>query len=375
MTGPVRDRLLFLTVGSFSGANARLLAALRTELPDTQIAELDLRPGIRASVPVLARGAVEILRTCGPAGLRSRDAFRHHFLRSAAFAAAVRARVARRVAEGGFRATLQTQSLCNAGVPGVPNYVYTDHAALARDEEADAPAALPLSAAWRAAERSIYVAAAHVFTFGPRVREVLVERYGIPADRVTVAGAGVNVTARAAPDGSLARYARRNILFVGIEWTRKGGPELLEAFAAVRARFPDATLTVIGCDPVGTPPPGVSVLGRLPFEAVAAHFETASLFCLPSRIEPFGIAIAEALQFGLPVVSTTVGDIASMVTDGENGRLVAPRDPQALAAALIDMLESPERLQAFGARSAARAAPYTWPMVASRIAAHLRRPA
>ena len=60
----------------------------------------------------------------------------------------------------------------------------------------------------------------------------------------------------------------------------------------------------------------------------------ASVFCLPSRKEPFGIVLLEALSFGLPVVATAVGGVPEVLGGGSLGYLVGPDDPEALAAAL-----------------------------------------
>jgi glycosyltransferase involved in cell wall biosynthesis len=64
--------------------------------------------------------------------------------------------------------------------------------------------------------------------------------------------------------------------------------------------------------------------------------------------------VLDALAVGLPVVATTAGGIPEMITDGVHGRLVPPRDPAALAAALVELLEQPERAKAMGEAGRAR---------------------
>ncbi|HWT94088.1 MAG TPA: hypothetical protein VN238_13875, partial [Solirubrobacteraceae bacterium] len=84
-----------------------------------------------------------------------------------------------------------------------------------------------------------------------------VEDYGVPAGRVHVVGLGRNYDV---PPPAHRDWRTPRFLFVGFDWERKGGPLLLRAFARVRARVPDATLTVVG----GHPPldaPGVTGLG------------------------------------------------------------------------------------------------------------------
>jgi glycosyltransferase involved in cell wall biosynthesis len=88
---------------------------------------------------------------------------------------------------------------------------------------------------------------------------------------------------------------------------------------------------------------------------VADLHRAADLFVQPSRSEGLPLAILEAMGAGLPVVATRVGGIHEAVIDGRTGRLVPPADPAALAAALRELLDAPERRAAFGRAGAARA--------------------
>ena len=78
----------------------------------------------------------------------------------------------------------------------------------------------------------------------------------------------------------------------------------------------------------------------------------ADLFVLPSRHEPWGVVVNEALAAGLPVVlSDRVGAAADLLVDGENGRLVPAGDAVALANALEDLCRDPQGRQAAGEAS------------------------
>jgi glycosyltransferase involved in cell wall biosynthesis len=96
----------------------------------------------------------------------------------------------------------------------------------------------------------------------------------------------------------------------------------------------------------------VTFRGARPKSEIAEVMRAADLFVLPSRLETFGAAIAEALASGLPVVSTAAGGIPELVNE-RNGRLVARDDPVALAHALVDALEN---IAAFDRRAIAEAA-------------------
>jgi glycosyltransferase involved in cell wall biosynthesis len=73
------------------------------------------------------------------------------------------------------------------------------------------------------------------------------------------------------------------------------------------------------------------------------------VFCFPSHLEGLGTSVLDALAMRRPVVSTTAGGIPEMIDSGVHGRLVPPRDPGALAAALLWMLEHPAEAAAMGA--------------------------
>ena len=76
----------------------------------------------------------------------------------------------------------------------------------------------------------------------------------------------------------------------------------------------------------------------------------AKTFCLPSRAEPFGIAILEAGAYRLPVVASRVGGIPEIIIDGETGLLVEPDDTRALTAALDRVLSDADLARNLGER-------------------------
>jgi glycosyltransferase involved in cell wall biosynthesis len=84
----------------------------------------------------------------------------------------------------------------------------------------------------------------------------------------------------------------------------------------------------------------VRFLGYMTREKLTPYYQQATVFVIPSLNEPQGIVIQEAMACGLPVVGSAVGGIPEMVRDGHNGLLVPPRDPQALAEAIIRILSN-----------------------------------
>jgi len=80
------------------------------------------------------------------------------------------------------------------------------------------------------------------------------------------------------------------------------------------------------------------------------HLLSFTVFCLPSRSESFPLSVVEAMLASLPVVATDVGSVAEAVRDGQTGLLVPRDDPQALADALLRLLEDPALRDSMGRR-------------------------
>lgn len=366
-----RGRALFVRRAQFSYVNESLLAALRRARPDLDFDDLDVDELLSLRSFAFQKCILGAIAEYGPRSLRSRKQLRFCFMRSTSFYRTTQRLIRAKATAKDYAFTVQTQSLFNAASGKVPNLIYSDHASLARESSAWDEGLGDPSQVWLALEAEIYRDAAHIFTFGSRVRRVLIDRYGLAADKVSTCGTGANILPQTPPDFDLARYARRNILFAGIEWERKGGPELLAAFKILRRRLPDVSLTIVGCRPTeAAGVPGCETLGRVSKPELARLYEAGSCFCVPSRHEPFGNVFVEAGHFGLPVVATTVGEIGDVVHDGINGFRVPPSNPDALAEALWRVLHEPQSARQMGQAGKQLTADYNWDVVAARILAH-----
>lgn len=198
-----------------------------------------------------------------------------------------------------------------------------------------------------AAERSAVRAAAHVFTMTEAAARSIVDDYGVAARRVTAVGGGFNFDCM--PDVE-RNEPNKTILFVGRDFKRKGGDVLVTAFRRVRERLPEARLLIAG---VGTDQvercPGVEALGIVTDRTgLAKLYADASVFCLPSRYEPYGFALVEAMAFGLPCVAAHGVASHEIVVPGKTGILVRPGDIEELADALTHLLEHRDRAKAMG---------------------------
>jgi glycosyltransferase involved in cell wall biosynthesis len=145
------------------------------------------------------------------------------------------------------------------------------------------------------------------------------------------------------------------VLFVGGNFARKGGPDLLAALQTL----PDAELDVVTGSDVGPIPPEVRCrvhrgLGPGDPELLALY-RRADVFALPSHGDCLPLVLAEAAACGLPLVATALGAMSEVVRDGVNGFLVTPGAPADLRRALQRLVESPELRRAMGAESLALA--------------------
>jgi glycosyltransferase involved in cell wall biosynthesis len=159
------------------------------------------------------------------------------------------------------------------------------------------------------------------------------------------------------------------LLFVGRISPEKGIPDLLEAYALVRARQSAVKLALIGDGPLrATYETGargqawgedVRFLGAIPNRDLPPFFRAASVFLSPSvstgRWEEYvGMTNLQAMACGLPVVSTRSGAIPEYVP-ASAGLLVSERDPQALAEAVLELLSDPARRKQMGEAGRAHA--------------------
>jgi colanic acid/amylovoran biosynthesis glycosyltransferase len=143
----------------------------------------------------------------------------------------------------------------------------------------------------------------------------------------------------------------------------KGQRGLAEAVAMLRDKGLDIALRIAGEDDHGGAgyrleleadlrslgyDPATILLGPVPEAAVRAEIENAHIFVLNSDEEPLGVALMEAMAMETPVIATRAGGVPELVIEGENGVLVPPQDPVALAGAIEALLADPDRCLALG---------------------------
>jgi len=195
----------------------------------------------------------------------------------------------------------------------------------------------------------------------------------------TIVPNGVDVDA--APAEPKPAGPELRILFVGRADERKGLPILLTAFNALVEHVP-CRLTVIGTDReevlryVADPDllRWMDIRGRVSREDLWKELHRADLLCAPSLSgESFGMVLTEAFAAGTPVIASAIAGYSDVVSDGVDGLLVPPGDPQRLAEELQRAHYEPERLQEMGEAARRSAQRYAWPRVADEVTAVYER--
>ena len=151
-------------------------------------------------------------------------------------------------------------------------------------------------------------------------------------------------------------------------FARKGGDLLFAAFAQVRRSRPDLRLLVLG-EPIPSCPPGVEYVGYLPRrEDVIEVFHRADVLVLPSRCEPYGMALVEAMNQGLPCIVSNTGGMPEIVEHGTTGLVVGKEDPEQLVAAIVRLLDSPTEWSAMSQAGRDRVTTrLNWNAIAARM--------
>jgi glycosyltransferase involved in cell wall biosynthesis len=154
----------------------------------------------------------------------------------------------------------------------------------------------------------------------------------------------------------------------------KGGDVLVAALESVATGHPRDRFELFG---PGEPPAAVADLaarsenvrwgGWLDAETKREAFRAATVFVLPSISEGLPMALLEAMAWGRPIVASAMGGVLDLITDGEDGLLVPPADPAALAAALRRLLEDPELRRRLAEKAERRSAEFTEAAVWGRL--------
>lgn len=208
-------------------------------------------------------------------------------------------------------------------------------------------------AAGEATERAAIAHAALVSVSSPWAADSVIAHYGKPAERVMAAPWGCNFLPVSRneivwnrPEGNICR-----LLFVGLDWQRKGGPIVIETARRLAHAGIPFRLDIVGAAP--DVPPGmeqVHIHDRLdkanPQQSrqLLALFRNASFLLLPTRQDCTPMVFAEANAYAVPAITADVGGVTGVVRDGESGVVLpASAGGDEFAAAIADLWSAPAR--------------------------------
>jgi glycosyltransferase involved in cell wall biosynthesis len=202
-------------------------------------------------------------------------------------------------------------------------------------------------------------------------------------DKIIVIPNGINI------DEFCISYSKKNcreklglplndeiLLFLGGLDPHKGPDVLLKAMPKILKSIPDAKLVFVGsggmreelerlCKRLAVEE-SVKFAGFVEEHLKPFYYRAADVFCLPSvmKHEIFGIVNLEAMVCDVPIVASKIGGVPDVVKDGENGLLVPPRDSEALADAIVYLLENEDIRKRMGKNGRKKVEGYSWERIA-----------
>jgi glycosyltransferase involved in cell wall biosynthesis len=241
-------------------------------------------------------------------------------------------------------------------------------------------------------EEEVYRGCDRVFALTDIERDQIHALYGVSSDRIGVIPPGVDIDvfrpgkSKAGSREKLHLPDTLTVSTLGRLDSRKGLDLFLRAAGALRDRHEFPSLSVVLSAGDGSPGEAeerdklnriieklqlqavLTWLPVLPEAQVPDFYQASDVFVLPSRYEPFGIVMLEAMATGVPVVATTNGGPSKVIEHGRDGYLVDPESSDRLAGLIADLLIDTDRRVAFGQNARAKVeAEYSWTSIAERF--------
>lgn len=211
-------------------------------------------------------------------------------------------------------------------------------------------------AAWkRRATDRLYEAARHFFPWNEWVAASLRDDYGVPAEKITAVSPGVDQHLFQPNPSARAQDGLVRLLFVGGNFTRKGGDLLLRWARETQIKTP-WELHLVTRDSV-TETPGVIVHSQVANNSpeLVRLYQQSDLFVLPTLADCYSLVAMEAMACGLPVIISRLGGIPEIVADGQTGFLLEPGDYPSLALRLDQIVTDAGLRQKMGTAALGRA--------------------
>ena len=170
---------------------------------------------------------------------------------------------------------------------------------------------------------------------------------------------------------------KMNLLFVGRLEKRKGLPNLLNAYAVLKWRYPDLRLIIVGpgtlnfdCHSIISARnlQDITFVGGVSYKELPKYYQTADIFCAPSLGgESFGIVLLEAMAAGTPIIASNIDGYKDVLTDQKEGLLVEPGEPEAFADGISKLIDDANLRSKMRIRGPKTAIKYRWEVIADQI--------
>ncbi len=209
------------------------------------------------------------------------------------------------------------------------------------------------------------------------------KNYRVPASKVSLVPFGANLVEPPSFEDVLAKInvrdrSRCELLFVGVDWKRKGADIAVKAADILVKSGVRTRLTIVGCQPPNgfSLPPYVEIIPFISKQTPEGRAKLNNLyarshfFVFPTRAEAFGIVLAEASTFGVPCLTTATGGLSSVVANGINGKLFHPSaNGSEYAAFILGSWNHPNRYRRLAERTAEEGATrFSWKTCGRQVA-------
>jgi glycosyltransferase involved in cell wall biosynthesis len=178
-------------------------------------------------------------------------------------------------------------------------------------------------------DRRAFEKATHCLLASEWCKQSAIKDYGLNEQKITVTPLGANLDYIPAADELDLNRNKCNLLFLGVEWKRKGGDIALQTFRLLKQKRIEPTLHIIGCNPsIDASEKGLTIIPFLDKHKQADREQlhrillSTDFLLLPTRAEAAGVVFCEASAYGIPSISTHTGGVPTYVQNYQNGLLL-----------------------------------------------------
>lgn len=221
-------------------------------------------------------------------------------------------------------------------------------------------------------QKKIYFSVDKAFFMGKWVEHKMKDIYPEISEKFLAVGGGINSEfINNGDEDNVTQY--RNIVFVGIDFERKGGPLVVEAFRIVQRKIANAKLIIVGPEKkeiqekIGRNNKNIEILGNVNRKELSDIFRNAALFCMPSEFEAYGLVFPEAMGFGIPCIGRNSYEMKYFIQDNKNGYLLDSDNAEDLAQIICRALNNKQMKYDVEQQEEEIRKTYSWNRVANEI--------